>query len=92
MSGRRARIKTVNTGHKVLRTRYISSVTLLFICCLTVHSSVLPGPGHYIAELVEHRMPAIRRIVPSRGAEFWDSLDPDNVQQVLEAVKKEVKL
>jgi hypothetical protein len=37
-------------------------------------------------------MPALQRIIPSRGKEFWDALDPDNVKQVLEAVKEEVKL
>jgi hypothetical protein len=37
-------------------------------------------------------MPAIQRIIPSRGKEFWDALDPDNSRQVLEAVKEEVKL
>jgi hypothetical protein len=37
-------------------------------------------------------MPAIQRIIPSRGKEFWDALDPDNTEQVLEAVKDEVKL
>jgi len=34
-------------------------------------------------------MPAIQRIIPSRGKEFWDALDPDNSRQVLEAVKEE---
>ncbi|KAH8600235.1 hypothetical protein B0O99DRAFT_682678 [Bisporella sp. PMI_857] len=33
-------------------------------------------------------MPALQRIIPSQG-KFWDTLDPDNVQQVLEAVKEE---
>jgi hypothetical protein len=37
-------------------------------------------------------MPALQRIIPSRGKEFWDALDPDNMKQVLEAVKEEVKL
>jgi hypothetical protein len=37
-------------------------------------------------------MPVIQRIIPSRGKEFWDALDPDNMKQVLEAVKEEVKL
>jgi hypothetical protein len=37
-------------------------------------------------------MPALQRIIPSRGKEFWDALDPDNTKQVLEAVKEEVKL
>jgi len=37
-------------------------------------------------------MPAVQRITPSRGKEFWDALDPDNMNQVLEAVKEEVKL
>ena len=37
-------------------------------------------------------MPAIQRIIPSRAKEFWDSLDPDNMKQVLETVKEEVKL
>jgi hypothetical protein len=35
-------------------------------------------------------MPALQRIIPSRGKEFWDTLDPDNMKQVLEAVKEEV--
>lgn len=34
-------------------------------------------------------MPALQRIIPSRGKEFWDALDPDNTKQVLEAVKEE---
>lgn len=37
-------------------------------------------------------MPVIEQIVPSRGKEFWDTLDPDNMKEVLEAVKEEVKL
>lgn len=37
-------------------------------------------------------MPALERIIPSRGKEFWNALDPDNKKQVLEAVKEEVKL
>ena len=36
-------------------------------------------------------MPAIRKIVPSRERRFWDSIDPENKKQVLEAVKDEVK-
>jgi len=36
-------------------------------------------------------MPAIRKIIPKRGREFWDSLDPNNRKQVLEAVMIEVK-
>jgi len=36
-------------------------------------------------------MPALQQIIPSRGKEFWDALDPDNVKQVLEAVKEEFK-
>ena len=39
-----------------------------------------------------HAMPALQRIIPSRGKEFWDPLDSDNMKQVLEAVKEEVKL
>jgi len=37
-------------------------------------------------------MPAIERIIPPRGREFWDALDPDNMEQVLKAVKEQVKL
>jgi hypothetical protein len=37
-------------------------------------------------------MPALQRIIPSQGKEFWDALDPDNTKQVLEAVKEEVSL
>ena len=33
-------------------------------------------------------MPIIRQIIPTRGREFWDSLDPTNMRQVLEAVKE----
>ncbi|KAI9730920.1 MAG: hypothetical protein M1818_007994 [Claussenomyces sp. TS43310] len=36
-------------------------------------------------------MPALQRIIPSRAKEFWDALDPDNMKQVLEAVKEEFK-
>ncbi|KAF2253631.1 hypothetical protein BU26DRAFT_548051 [Trematosphaeria pertusa] len=36
-------------------------------------------------------MPAIQKIIPSRGKEFWDALDLDNSKQVLEAVKEEFK-
>ena len=36
-------------------------------------------------------MPAVRKIVPSRGRRFWDAIDPENTKQVLEAVKYEVK-
>lgn len=31
-------------------------------------------------------MPIFQRIIPSRGKEFWDSLDSENIKQVLEAV------
>lgn len=34
-------------------------------------------------------MPAVQKILPSRGKEFWDVLDPDNTKLVLEAVKEE---
>jgi len=34
-------------------------------------------------------MPAIRKIIPRRGSEFWESLDPDNMKQVSEAVMVE---
>jgi hypothetical protein len=37
-------------------------------------------------------MPVVLKITPTRGREFWDSLDPNNVRQVLEAVKEEVKV
>lgn len=37
-------------------------------------------------------MPVLQRIIPSRGKEFWDALDPDNMKEVLEAVKEEVNL
>ena len=33
-------------------------------------------------------MPVIQRINPIMGREFWDSLDPNNNKQVLEAVKE----
>lgn len=36
-------------------------------------------------------MPAVLKIVPRRGREFWDSLDATNKKQVLEAVMIEVK-
>jgi hypothetical protein len=36
-------------------------------------------------------MPVVQQIVPTREREFWDSLDPNNIRQVLEAVKGEVK-
>jgi hypothetical protein len=34
-------------------------------------------------------MPVVRKIIPTWGREFWDSLDPNNNRQVLEAVKEE---
>jgi hypothetical protein len=34
-------------------------------------------------------MPVVLKIFPTRGREFWDSLDPNNNRQVLEAVKEE---
>jgi hypothetical protein len=34
-------------------------------------------------------MPVVQKIIPTRGREFWDSLDPNNNRQVLEAVKEE---
>lgn len=37
-------------------------------------------------------MPAIRKIVPRRGKEFWHSLNPDDLKQVVEAVMSEVKV
>jgi len=37
-------------------------------------------------------MPALQQIIPSRGKEFWDALDPENMKLVLEAVKEEVRL
>jgi hypothetical protein len=37
-------------------------------------------------------MPALQRIISSWGKEFRDAPDPDNMKQVLEAVKEEVKL
>jgi hypothetical protein len=36
-------------------------------------------------------MPVVQQIVPTRGREIWDSLDPNNMRQVLEAVKEVVK-
>src|ERR1700744_1417370 len=35
-------------------------------------------------------MPFIGKVTPAQGKEFWDALDPDNSQQVLEAVKEAV--
>jgi len=37
-------------------------------------------------------MPVVQIIIPTQGREFWDSLDPNNSRQVLEAVKEEVKI
>jgi hypothetical protein len=39
-------------------------------------------------------MPVLQQIIPSRGKEFWDALDLDDMdsKQLLEAVKEEVKL
>ena len=37
-------------------------------------------------------MPVLEQIIPSRGKEFWEALDPSNSKQVVEAVKEEVKL
>ena len=37
-------------------------------------------------------MPALQQIIPSWGKDFRDAPDPDNMKQVLEAVKEEVKL
>jgi hypothetical protein len=34
-------------------------------------------------------MPVVRKIIPTRGREFWNLLDPNNNMQVLEAVKEE---
>jgi hypothetical protein len=34
-------------------------------------------------------MLVVQQIIPTRGREFWDSLDPNNNRQVLEAVKEE---
>jgi hypothetical protein len=34
-------------------------------------------------------MPVVQQIIPTQGREFWDSLDPKNKRQVLEAVKEE---
>jgi hypothetical protein len=34
-------------------------------------------------------MPIVQQIISTRGREFWDSLDPNNVRQVLEVVKEE---
>ena len=34
-------------------------------------------------------MPIVQRIISTRGREFWDSLDPNNMRQVLEVVKEE---
>ena len=36
-------------------------------------------------------MPAVRMIIPRRGREFWNSLDPNNMKQISEAVTIEVK-
>jgi hypothetical protein len=33
-------------------------------------------------------MPAIQKVARTRGREFWDSLDHNNLTQVLEAVTK----
>ena len=60
------------------------------------------GPPHDIKKVqiplgksrlirVQNVMPAIRKIIPKRGREFWDSLDLNNRKQVLEAVMIEVK-
>jgi hypothetical protein len=34
-------------------------------------------------------MPIVQQIISTRGREFWDSLDPNNMRQVLEVVKEE---
>lgn len=34
-------------------------------------------------------MPAIQKVIPRRGREFWHSLDPDDLKQVVEAVMSE---
>lgn len=34
-------------------------------------------------------MPAVKRIISRQGAEFWDALDPSNVEEVLQAVKED---
>jgi hypothetical protein len=36
-------------------------------------------------------MPGLLKLIPSRGKEYWDSLDPKNSKQVVEAVMTEVK-
>ena len=38
---------------------------------------------------IRNAMPVIQRIIPTRRREFWDSLDPNDNRQVLEAVKEE---
>jgi hypothetical protein len=43
-----------------------------------------------LVSLLASTMPAIRKIVPPCGREYWDSLDHENLKQVLEAVKEEV--
>jgi len=37
-------------------------------------------------------MPAIRKVIPRKGKDFWHSLDPDDLKQVVEAIMNEVKL
>jgi len=34
-------------------------------------------------------MPIVQQIIPTRGREFWDSLDLNSIRQVLEVVKEE---
>ena len=34
-------------------------------------------------------MPIVQQVIPTRRGEYWDSLDPNNLRQVLEAVKEE---
>ncbi|KAH9204283.1 hypothetical protein DL95DRAFT_398646, partial [Leptodontidium sp. 2 PMI_412] len=36
-------------------------------------------------------MPAVQKVVPRKGREFWHALDPDDSKQVVEAVMSEVR-
>lgn len=37
-------------------------------------------------------MPVVQKVMPSRGKNFWESLDLNDTRQMLEVIKEEVNI
>src|SRR6202161_4791991 len=60
--------------------------TFLYLQLSVTASDTIKYPAFWTG----HTMPFIGKVTSAQGKEFWYALDPENMQQVLQAVKEAV--